>query len=61
MYGFSSPIYPAHAEYTLQVKKETISLSLELNPPIIMGDKSYTVFDVEGNPEMFTPSFHVSR
>ena len=54
------PIYLTHAEYMLQMKKETISLSLELNPPIIKGDKSYTVFDVEGNPEMFTPCFHVS-
>jgi len=50
----------AYAEYTLQLKKETISLSLEMNPPIIKGDKSYTVFDVEGNSELFTPSFHVS-
>ena len=57
---FLPSIYLAHAEYMLQMKKETISLSLELNPPIIKGDKSYTVFDVEGNPETFTPCFHVS-
>ena len=44
----------------LQLKKEAVSLSLDMNPPIIKGDKSYTVFDVEGNPETFTPSFHVS-
>ena len=58
--AFPPPIYLTHAEYMLQMKKEIISLSLELNPPIIKGDKSYTVFDVEDSPETFTPCFHVS-
>lgn len=49
----------AHAEYMLQMKKEIISLPHETNPPI-KGNKSFTVYDVEGNPESFTPSFHVS-
>ncbi|KAF8809712.1 hypothetical protein BYT27DRAFT_7222307 [Phlegmacium glaucopus] len=39
------------------VKKEEISLPLETNPPI-KGNRSYTVFDVTGKPESFTPSFH---
>jgi hypothetical protein len=54
-------IHSAHAKYMLQIKKETISLSLETNPPIIKGGKPYTVFDVKGKPESFTPSFHVSH
>jgi hypothetical protein len=41
------------------VGKETISLPSETNPRID-GKKSYTVYDVMGNPESFTPSFHVS-
>jgi hypothetical protein len=53
--------YASYAEYILQMKKESISFSLDINPPIIKGKKSYTVFDVEGNPESFTPSFHVSH
>jgi len=54
-------IHSTYAEYMLQIKKETISLSLEMNPPVIKGDRSYTVFDVEGKPEQLTPSFHVSQ
>lgn len=42
------------------MKKETISLPPDVNPPQIKGDQSYTVFDVEGKPVTFTPSFHVS-
>ena len=57
---FMHSAYTSYAEYILQIKKESISFSLEINPPIIKGEKSYTVFDVEGNPESFTPSFHVS-
>ena len=57
---FIHSAYTSYAEYILQIKKESISFSLEINPPIIKGEKSYTVFDVEGNPESFTPSFHVS-
>ena len=48
----------AFAENMLQVKKEKISLPLEMNPPI-KGNRSYTVFDVTGKLESFTPSFHV--
>lgn len=50
--------YSAYAEYRLQMKKESISLPLEANPPI-KGNRSFTVYDVEGNPKSFTPSFHV--
>ena len=49
-----------YAENTLQVKEEEISLPLRANPPI-KGNKSYTFFDVTGEPKLFTPSFHVSR
>ena len=49
----------AYAENTSQVKKEEISLPVEANPPI-KGNRSYTVFDVTGQPKSFTPSFHVS-
>ena len=49
----------AHAENTLQVKKEEISLPLKANPPI-EGNRPYTAFDVTGEPKSFTPSFHVS-
>ena len=51
-------LHLAHADNTLQVKKEEISLPLEANPPF-KGNKSYTVFNVTGVPRSFTPSFHV--
>jgi hypothetical protein len=51
----------AYAENTLQVKKEEISLPLETDPPVIKGNRSYTIFDVTGKPESLTPSFHVSQ
>ena len=57
---FIRSAYTSYAEYILQIKKESISFSLDINPPIIKGGKLYTVFDIEGNPELFTPSFHVS-
>ena len=41
------------------MKKEEISFSLETSP-LIEGNKSYTIFDVTGQPKSFTPRFHVS-
>jgi len=41
------------------VKREEISLPLEVNPPIDRGI-TYTIFDVTGQPVSFTPKFHVS-
>ena len=50
--------YSMYAKYWLQIKKESISLPLEMSP-LIKGNRSVTVYDVEGNPKSFTPSFHV--
>ena len=57
-YVWALLLHLAHADNTLQVKKEEISLPLEANPPF-KGNKSYTVFNVTGVPRSFTPSFHV--
>jgi len=47
-----------YAENTLQVKKKQISIPLETTP-LVKGDRSYTVFDVTGEPKAVTPSFHI--
>ena len=59
MYVWTLSLPFAHADNTLQVKEEEISLPLKANPPI-KGNRSYTAFDVTGTPRSFTPSFHVS-
>ncbi len=43
----------------LQRNAESISLETATNSPV-KGNRSYTVFDVNGEPVSFTPSFHVS-
>ena len=43
----------------LQREEESVSLEIATNPPV-KGNRSYTIFDVTGEPVSFTPSFHVS-